>query len=563
VTFSIIRSLTWEYVRLIAVLLPATVALIVGGPWAFLGLIQLQGLTMDEAAFRPYQMLAPFLGLGTFAWITIGLLPNSNWRPRIYTMPVSTRLLVTWQMAIGMLLVAIVNPLTMWLYCVSFGSEWPFLGPTLFQMSAMSVACCFTWYLAIPNTGSGVRYALSVFRNLGAIIVIVAAGVFWLDARYKPPAGSKLEYAAWDAITLGEAATMLAVVVVAWLMAMRGAMRHRHSDLAELPDFDATSVTDEPESKDFGPAWLNRFRMAHRLRDADHALSCLHWQDGLILAIVLAFGWGIILLGALIALFGSNDHRNKVEGALVFLTMFPVMGGLMIGSVLGSETWEKQRRGMRTFTAVTPVSDARLARSYLLNTVKTSSVFWVMLVTAAVVVLLIGLWRSGTGALVSDFQNLKHPRELGVWWLPLFLLLSYLSTWTAAGLTASLTWTGRDWLVGLVVTIVFSLMFFVPVTIETLIPPESRDAAQHVILHAGGILIAVLTLVAFHVAIRMRVINGRSAWFAVAAWTIESALLWCFLPVAAIYRLAWTGVLACTVAPIATAPLALAWNRHR
>ncbi len=80
---------------------------------------------------------------------------------------------------------------------------------------------------------------------------------------------------------------------------------------------------------------------------------------------------------------------------MVFLTLFPVMGGLMTGSVLGSETWEKQRRGMRTFTAVTPVTDARLARSYLLNTIKTSSVFWVMLVTAAVVVLLIGLCEVG------------------------------------------------------------------------------------------------------------------------------------------------------------------------
>lgn len=562
-TFSIIRSLTWEYVRLIAVILPCFVALMVGGPWAFLGLIELQGLSMDDAAFRPYQMLAPYLGLSTFAWITIGLLPNSDWRPRIYTMPVSTRLLVTWQMAMGMLLVAIFSPLTMWLHRVSFGTEWPILGPTLFQMSVMPVACCFTWYLSTPNTGPGARYIWSAIRVLGAMIVVVAAGIFWVDARYAAPERSQQPHGAWDVVTFGEAATMLGIVIVAWLMAMRGATRHRHSDLAELPDFDATSVTDEPESQDFGPAWLHRFRMAHRLRDADHALSCLHWQDGLILAIVLAFGWGIILLGALIATFGSPGHHNRIEGALVFLTLFPAMGGLMTGSVLGSETWEKQRRGMRTFTAVTPVSDARLARSYLLNTIKTSSVFWVMLVTAAAVVLLIGLWRSGTGALLSDFENLKHPRVLGTWWLPLFLLLSYLSTWTAAGLTASLTWTGRDWLVGLVVTIVFSLMLFVPFTLHTFIPPESRDAAQHAVLHAAGILTAVLTLAAFHAAIRKRLINGRSAWFAVVAWTIESAVLWCFLPVAAIYRLAWTGVLACTVAPIATAPLALAWNRHR
>ena len=289
-TLSIIRGLTWEYVWHIRFILPGFVALIVGGPWAFLGLIQLQGLSLEPNAFRPYQMLAPFLGLSTFAWIAIAMLPTADWRPRIYTMPASTRLLVTWQMAIGMLVVAIVNPLTMWLYCVSFGSDWPLVGPTLFQMSAMSVACCFSWYLATPNTGTGMRYVLSVFRVLGAIIVVVTAGVFWLDARYKPPAGPKLDYAAWDAITLGEAATMLGVVIVAWLMAMRGATRHRHSDLAELPDSDATSVTDEHESRNFGPDWLQRFRMAHRLRDADHALSYLHWQDGLILAIVLAFG---------------------------------------------------------------------------------------------------------------------------------------------------------------------------------------------------------------------------------------------------------------------------------
>ncbi len=115
----------------------------------------------------------------------------------------------------------------------------------------------------------------------------------------------------------------------------------------------------------------------------------------------------------------------------------------------------------------------------------------------------------------------------------------------------------------MVLTIVFSLLFLVPFSIHTFVPPGSREAAQHTVLHAAGVLTAVLTLVAFHAAIRKRLINGRSAWFAVAAWTIESVVLWCFLPVAAIYRLAWAGVLACTVAPIATAPLALAWNRHR
>lgn len=561
-TFSIMRGLTWEYLRRISPILPIVLLMLIGGPWAFLGVIRVYGLTMDDAAFRPFQMLHPYLGLSTFAWIAVTALPNSEWRPRIYTMPVSTRLLVTWQMAMGMLVVAIVSPLTMGLYTLSFRAGWPILGPTLFQMSVIPVACCFTWYLLTPNTGPGARYIWSMIRVLCVLMGVITAGVLWINARYAAPAGSKHGYVAWDVVTFGEATTMLGVVVVAWWMAMRGAARHRHSDLAELPDTDAKTVAEESGRDEFGPAWLNRFRMAHRLRDADHALSCLHWQDGRLLAFVLGIGWFIVMLGALIALFSPNNYGNKVEGAAAFLTMFPVVGGLMVGSILGCETWETQRKGMRTFTAVTPVSDARLARSYLLNTVKTSSLFWVLLVTAASVVVLIGLWRSGTD-LTADIAGMKTPQQLGAMWLPLFLLISFLTTWTGAGLIASLAWTGREWVVGVAVTCAISLILILPIGMHFLVPPESHETAQATVLHAGGILIMGGTLAAFTAAIRRRLINGRSAWLAVSVWAIESVVLWCFLPVAVIYRLAWTGVLACTVAPIATAPLALSWNRHR
>lgn len=569
VTNSIIRGLTWEYLRHAWWLSLVSVGGMVGGPLLFLGLISIK-LQMGEAGveFRPLEMHFPFLGMAAVAWGFVVTVPvSTNWRPRVYSLPISTRLLVGWQMTVGLLTAAVLNVVTMVLYRFLLDvTDWPWLGPTLLIMTLVSLKQAFVWQMIVPNTGANKRYVWHCVRMTGLIIAVVTAVIIWVDSRYLPTGRAEQWYVPWE-LSVGDVLTMVAVNAWAWWMALRAAARHRHNDLADAPEWDEadsheTELAAEPDAL---PGWLERLRLAPKIRDADHALQCLHWHDGMTLAIVLAVGWGGVMMAALAAMFSRDNTGNVVEGTFVFFTVFPALGGTFIGTILGAQSIGKQAGGpMPSFVGTTPVSDRQLSRSYLMNLLKTVTLFWGLLIIAAAAFAAGNIWRFGIERILQLWQHPDAPVAgvLGSWWLPVFLLFSFLVTWTGAGWTVASMWAGRSWcqmaLMSIVILIMMGPAIFLP-----MFPPELQLPIRDGGLYALAGLITLGTLAAFIRAVRKGVIRPKWAAFAVGGWGVEAAIFCATVPVAAVYQLAWSGIMAATLAPIAIGPLALSWNRHR
>lgn len=180
-------------------------------------------------------------------------------------------------------------------------------------------------------------------------------------------------------------------------------------------------------------------------------------------------------------------------------------------------------------------------------------------------VAVVGIWLAATGHLHLSNDTLNELNNLKLGFSIPGILLYLLCFWTAVGLTGSMALTGRRWpILALCVTlcvvptviafsaflawdtlrIVFlgaliwlfsagciggTLWAFIRMVQKRLMSP----------LLAGGVLGGYLLACAICMSLRFRFVNTPA----------ETALLF--------------GVLALPFAPLATAPLALAWNRHR
>lgn len=96
---------------------------------------------------------------------------------------------------------------------------------------------------------------------------------------------------------------------------------------------------------------------------------------------------------------------------------------------------------------------------------------------------------------------------------------------------------------------------------------QAREALMHGLVAVTGLACTAMTIAAFWTARKRGLIEGPVAAAAVAMWA--SLLLACFLawpadlPITRSGEMLLYGSLALVVAPIAAAPLALAWNRTR
>lgn len=580
--WSIIRALTWEYWQFARAFVPLAILFLVGGPWLFGGLIRLQGLTFDDESFPRFAMHMPFVMLSLFGWIVAVLGPFTQWRPRIYSMPISTRMLVTWQMTIALLTVAVVGPVTIWLYGLIFGVDWPVVEPTLMQLVGIAIAVSSSWFLHVPSTGSSLRFLKVAGTILVAVIGITIAFVFWVGSHYEGRLKG-YQLTEWLAVSPLEYVVMAAVVALAWKLALVGADQHRHSDLAEAPVFESLGGLAQTVGRDVHdtelPQWLDaiwaRFSSRARLRGPGHALSWMHWQDGRMVALVIGLGWAALMAAVMIGTLGTtNRNHNTAEAALVFLTMFPVLGGMFIGMVQGTESWGPKKDGMRTFLSASPVSDALLARTYMKNAFKSAVILWSMLVGAAALCAVIGWWRLGAERFGVDLERLRLMREFGIGFLPPYLVLSFAATWTACGLAAALTWTGRQKVMTSGVVIIFGLIFLAIIFSQFHGTTEWRRIVFLIETGTACGLAAVVwgaTLLAFHRAYRSGLIDARLIWLALAVCCVVGTIIAVFVSrtgashidrYVTVYAM-WTGAVGASIAPIAAGPLALAWNRHR
>lgn len=273
----------------------------------------------------------------------------------------------------------------------------------------------------------------------------------------------------------------------------------------------------------------------------------------------------IILLGV----FGVADARAT---ALQFTIMLQVglAAAVFAGMIIG-QCGRKSK--IDDFKATLPVSNSRLSAMILRPGAVGLLSAWVIYIAA--VLFMLG-WYFMVGQIDAipleeyyGFKNAVH--QLGYVNTLLLVVAGIIVVWGAMGLGASMTLMGRPWLLWAFCLAICSIgpVF---VALDTLhafnvIPFNIVPTLWSNLPWTIGIGCLLGTVLAFLAARSRHLIAWRIPCFGLGLWlllciSVGSAWLPFDDPKASTIVLV-TGLLALAVAPLATAPLALAWNRHR
>jgi hypothetical protein len=447
---------------------------------------------------------------------------------RLYALPIRTSTLVILQLLQATLLVAAEVLVSTAVLNAVFDLRWPLWGPALFGAVAVVVIQAMMW-LADRSIW------------LAAVIAFPGGALgLWFKAHYGPIFSRPTHY--WDVVTPLDVATLALIAAAAYGLAVVGVARNRRGE----PPL-SIGVID----------WLSRVLEASRGRGAAfrtpaEAQLWFEWrQKGWAMPAIVIMG---LLMGLGIWLAGLRDAKSLYAGfvaggALFVLTTF--LGGIVLGIV---DTRNPDLR-IGPFLATRPMTTTDMARATLKCAGK--SVFFGWSIWAVSFLAIAGvLWAVGVGS------PLNLPEPFGWWYLPATLV----GAWAAFSVLGPLALMGRQWLasgpiLGGVSFMVGGLLFS-----KIVLTREGQEQFMRWGLAALAILLVAGTAAAFVTAHRRSFIGMPTVLTAASMWALVSAIaagLFSTPGDAVVISLWAAGVLALAVSPLATAPLALAWNRNR
>jgi hypothetical protein len=555
-------ALTWRYARLALSGFLALVGIFCLVPSLLLELIRLAHPgTVAEITSRLVTEVAlslrRLLVVGeTLALPALLLCVGSQIRP-LYRFPVTSSRIVQTQLLLGIAAAMLVHALVVVYYRAAYDAPIPLLAP-LGVICPMVVILSALW--ALLQDFCWWRILLGVTG--GAVLV----GYI----------GSRMEFSwvvqdpsYWFRPTVPELGVLLSLAAVAWGFVEETVRRDRCGDLRPWPDLNV---------------WLNRLAHATMQRlwpgrsaalwttgpiGANGGLRAQFWfefwQRGLVLPLVaVVFGGGSLVV-CLIASGSTQGWLTEFLLAVPGLWGFGLVG---CGFVLGFVNLGRHHALMDAYRATRPLSDADMA--------------WTVLRVAAGSALMaaaVGFVLAGSASLIDQLfartplqlSDLRWPSLGTLTGLPaavVCLLLTTLIGGTLLGLAASLVLAGRWWLVMLVyVGSVGGLLF------NAVLPQlAGDDVASDVRVGLVALLAAacVMGTIWTHASARRHgLIPDSIRPLGLLTWAVSAAVLlgtlwFTGLAVDVPGRLVLiVAVTSLSAAPLACAPLALFWNRHR
>lgn len=525
---SLPAALTWELFARGRWALPAAALGSLALPVLLLSALSHEGaLVADDGSTLLLQMIFVQFNALIFGGNIIGLQWDMS---RLYGVPASTARLVTWRLLPAMLAMAVET--VAWTAAINalFHLDWPLWGPALGSAVVVAVAAAGIW---LPGKS---RWVIFLLTLSGAALGL------WFNSRYGAVFGGPVHL--WSTVTPVEILTLAAIAAIAWRLAVIGVARNRRGE--------------PPFSLGFA-AWLDRlFERTPGERPAfatrERAQFWYAWRHGWLAPGVVVGSLLIGLVGTLIACLDGEFWASTLLQGVYSCIMLVLIAAIISGAALGNLS----ARGdlvMGQFLATRPLTCSELARAILRTAAISLLLAWVVWAAAL-------LAAYGLGVAFSDRPLALIPKDQDWRQIP----AAVVGSWIIAGVFISVLLTGHSPpVVRLVIAVFFAWIGFVIFAKFALSPPV-RDQANRAV--AVGVSIACLlgTLWSFIAARRRGLIEPSVAWAALAAWAalVVAAVLVVRphdVPAAGYAMLG--GILALAVLPLAAAPLAIAWNRHR
>jgi hypothetical protein len=480
-------------------------------------------------------LVVPTFGLPESADI---LARESPYPRRLFAMPVRTRALVGWPMAIAAATVALVWLLLDVLVLRCVGVTVPLHWPAVF------LAALVAWWQAImwcPYPLISLRIFVAV-PVLGAMVIGALLG----EAYPVPPA-----------LLLAVSA---ALVPAAYLVAVVALARARRGDVP---------VWNWPIFHDRGASAAQRPAFAS-------AADALYWLDWRRSSYELAFLVGMMVVPELSALliFGAGKLPYLVAGMFLLsvVTIGPLMAAAAGASLGNTRRWGPGNYAMPAFIAARPVTSAEIVAVKLRLAIRIFLITWTIalaLIVAVVPLTEIGTTLAGWARQVSEMEGIQGTLLL---WFGLLALTAFSMKAMLDHLCVGLS--GRIW-----VNVAGGFAFMVvAIALVLLIQWINRHPEWH-----ADLLAALPWLAGIALALKLG-LGALVGWIVlhrdlVAPQTALRFIVAFVVAAAGLFGLAWwltpeqfcspllsgciAVVLLLPMVRLGLAPLALDWNRHR
>lgn len=447
---------------------------------------------------------------------------------RLYALPITTASLVAWQMLPAMAAMMLESLASTAVLNAVFDVGWPLWGPALFAAVGVAAIQAVLW---TTEKSGWIVLAIAI---VGAILGL------WFKSRFGPMFSQPTHQ--WVDVTPVEVLTLLMFAGLSYYAAVVGVARRRCGE--PLPSLGII-------------AWVERvFDPAPDVRPAFASpLQAQFWMEwrkkGWAMPAVVLFG---MFIGLSIWVIFNRQLKDLFEGFAAGGAMLMLIGflGLFLGNVGSNDTTFE----MGHFLATRPLTNTEISRTILKVLARSVLIAWVIWAVPFLILYAILDVRQAVPA-VEVLQ------DFGWWYFPATLL----GSWTVVSVLAAISMAGRTQLLA---QLICGLLggFIGLATFRCFALPASAWLPFD---RGVGVTIAALlllgTLWAFVAARRHSLIGMPMVVAAASAWTVLSGLIvldWTLHP----DRPWLAGVLAVSfaalvVAPLAGAPLALAWNRNR
>jgi hypothetical protein len=466
----------------------------------------------------------------------------------LYIKPARTWVLVGWQMLLSAVTISLLYLISAACVYLLWKITWPLLGPILLLVAALASTQAVLWSMSDSR----------VIRSFVCLLALALLQI-WHFSRYGAAGDYPNTFALtqmWTGLSMGELLTLAPILAAAYAIAVFGVSRDRRGDCVGRPTLwgRLAAVIDllPQREKPFNSPAAAQFWREWREKDRLLPAVC-----GLWVAVIIILG-----------VSGITDTRGT---SLLFAFMLqiglvaPLFAGLIVGQC-------GRKSIIDDFKATLPVSNARLSAMILRP--GAAGLLSAAAIYIAGLLFMIGWYfmvGQGDAIPLGPYNSAKNVvLELGYGNTLLLVASGIVVAWGAMGLGASMTLMGRPWLLwGIWLAICsFGPALMVLDTLHTFnLIPFSIAPLFSSWPWTIGICCLLGTAWAFFAAHHRDLITSRTFCLGPAIWLmlcicVGSAWLPRDDPRLSTIVLV-TGLLALAVAPLATAPLALAWNRHR
>ncbi|MEZ6040962.1 MAG: hypothetical protein R3C20_10675 [Planctomycetaceae bacterium] len=369
-----IRVLTYHYLKFALWMFPGMVAMMVLGPWAISGLMQLKA-GEPVATLSPDRLYFTFVGVGgLFAWVCATTPGRELFaKSRLHVLPVSNRFAGTFLWLVPTLIVIAFMLLVQACYIMIFEAPWP----VVTTVAMTSISC-----LLLSTLGTW----LQILKPWRVVTGAVVMGLWacWIALHFFPN-GWQQPFQLWQNLSVSDAMILTATCIACRHVLIRSFAQNRcgRSNLQDV--IQALQKT----PREFFDRMTSAVQ-SDSAPEAEESLGLMSRQNarGALWGLMAAeFILSACMLSIVVLTTASRHDNGSAIVVVVTVMIYGFVGGSLLGLGMGNEI--RKQGAVRNYYGTLPFSDRGLSEPPEIRLWRLSLQLWLAAVLSMAVLLLL------------------------------------------------------------------------------------------------------------------------------------------------------------------------------